>query len=82
MADRIQPVSPSVRRCGPLAFLCLQFAWVAALIAAVGALVVGVVALLRGELLAASFVLLIACPVSTGHFVAFGLVIRYAERRP
>ncbi len=67
------------RRVGVFAMACSYIARVRALLNVLAVLAVGALAASNGHPLVAAILVLLAVPVSIGHFVAFGLIIEYAQ---
>ena len=79
-ADQIE--LPTARRCGSGAFFFLQFAWVVAFLSGIFSAVFGLIAFADDHRLTGILWLFVGSPVSFGHYIALGLIINYAERRP
>lgn len=67
------------RRVGLFALVCLYIARVAALLNVLAVLAVGGLVPSNGHYFLAPFLIQLGVPVSIGHFVAFGLLIEYAQ---
>lgn len=67
------------QRCSPHIHACLYLARVAACLSALITFVGGIVALTEGSWGSGLLSILVATPVSLGHYVGFGLLIDYAE---
>ena len=73
------PAGAAATRVGLFALVCLQIARVAALLNVLTILAVGGALAWNVHYFLATLVVLLGVPVSIGHFVAFGLIIEYAQ---
>jgi hypothetical protein len=73
------PADVAAPRIGLFALACLHIARVAALVNVLAVLAAGGVLAWNAHYFLAAFLVLLGVPVSIGHFVAFGLLIDYAQ---